>query len=203
MIVFVYFLLNSLGVSSQPGRLILPEQVKVSEERFDKILSAVTKAKIDGLKTNADGREITLDNAESLLKDLGNGILDGREFKIRYNDIANDVESIVNNPIITRNQEKIVKILSPLKEILKPKKSDEQTDTTDMPELEEESAAEKRNQQGQGLKILTPDQMLSRLPITLAQLKVGNNSQNLINEIRQLLYSLYRSKKLPKQSTTI
>ena len=56
----------------------------------------------------------------------------------------------------------------------------------------------KQNQQGQGLKILTPDQMLSRLPITLAQLKAGNNSQKLINEIRQLLYSLYRSKKLTK-----
>ena len=52
----------------------------------------------------------------------------------------------------------------------------------------------KQNQQGQGLKILTPDQMLSRLPITLAQLKAGNNSEKLINEIRQLLYSLYRSK---------
>ena len=57
----------------------------------------------------------------------------------------------------------------------------------------------KQNQQGQGLKILTPDQMLSRLPITLAQLKAGNNSQKLKNEIRQLLYSLYRSKKLTKQ----
>ena len=52
----------------------------------------------------------------------------------------------------------------------------------------------KQNQLGQGLKILTPDQMLSRLPITLAQLKAGNNSQKLINEIRQLLYSLYSSK---------
>ena len=56
----------------------------------------------------------------------------------------------------------------------------------------------KQNQLGQGLKIPTPDQMLSRLPITLAQLKAGNNSQKLINEIRQLLYSLYRSKKLTK-----
>ena len=56
-----------------------------------------------------------------------------------------------------------------------------------------------RQQQGQGLKILTPNQMLSRLPITLAQLKAGNNSEKLKNEIRQLLYSLYRSKKLTKQ----
>ena len=44
------------------------------------------------------------------------------------------------------------------------------------------------------LKILTPDKILSRLPITLAQLKAGNNSQKLKNEIRKLLYSLYHSK---------
>ena len=50
------------------------------------------------------------------------------------------------------------------------------------------------NQRGKGLKILTPNQILSRLPITLAQLKAGNNSKKLKNEIRQLLYSLYRSK---------
>ena len=55
-----------------------------------------------------------------------------------------------------------------------------------------------RQQQGKGLKILTRNQMLSRLPISLAQLKAGNNSEKLKNEIRQLLYSLYRSKKLPK-----
>ena len=50
-----------------------------------------------------------------------------------------------------------------------------------------------KRQQGQGLKILTPQQMITRLPILLAQLKAGNNSQKLKNEIRQLLYSLYRS----------
>ena len=52
-------------------------------------------------------------------------------------------------------------------------------------------------QQGQGLK--TPQQMLSRLPISLAQLKAGNNSEKLKNEIRQLFYFLYRSKKLSKR----
>ena len=57
----------------------------------------------------------------------------------------------------------------------------------------------KQNQSGKGLKILTPNQMLSRLPISLAQLKAGNNSEKLKNEIRQLLYSLYRLKKLTKQ----
>ena len=47
-----------------------------------------------------------------------------------------------------------------------------------------------RQQQGQGLKNLTPNQMLSGLPISLAQLKAGNNSEKLKNEIRKLLYSL-------------
>ena len=56
-----------------------------------------------------------------------------------------------------------------------------------------------QNQEGKGLKILTPSQMLSRLPISLAQLKAGNNSEKLKNEIRQLLYPLNRSKKLTKQ----
>ena len=53
-----------------------------------------------------------------------------------------------------------------------------------------------QNQKGQRLKMLTPNQMLSRLPTTLAQLKVGNNSEKLKNEVRQLLYSSYRSKKI-------
>ena len=57
----------------------------------------------------------------------------------------------------------------------------------------------KERKSGGGLKILTPNQMLRRLPISLAQLKTGNNSEKLKNEIRQLLYSLYRSKNLTKQ----
>ena len=86
------------------------------------------------------------------------------------------------------------------------KKSDEndEIDTTDMPDLEtEESAAVRRNQQGRGLKILTPNQMLSRLPIFLAQVKAGNNSEKLKNEIMQLMYSLYRSKNLQNNSIII
>ena len=119
MIDVVYYLFNSLGISSKPGRLMLPNWVEISEKRFNEILSTVTKAKNEGLRTNVDGREITLDNTESLLKDLGNGTLDGHEFKNRYNDIANNVEAIVNQAPITRSQAKIVEILSLLKEILK------------------------------------------------------------------------------------
>ena len=56
----------------------------------------------------------------------------------------------------------------------------------------------KKNIPGSGLKILTPQQMLARLPILLAQVQAGNNSRELKNEIRQLLYSLYRSKQISK-----
>ena len=104
---------------------MLPKWVKVSKERFNEKLNTVTKAKNEGLRKNVDGREITLDKTERLLKGLGNGILDGHNFISRYNDIVNDVEAIVNTPIITRNQEKIVKTTSLSKEILKTK-SDEQ-----------------------------------------------------------------------------
>ena len=45
-----------------------------------------------------------------------------------------------------------------------------------------------------GLKILSPKQMLQRLPIALAQVKAGNNSESLLNEIRKIVYSLYQSK---------
>ena len=53
--------------------------------------------------------------------------------------------------------------------------------------------------EGKGLKILTPKQMLQKLPIALAQVKAGNNSESLLNEIRQIVYSLYQSKQITKK----
>ena len=64
------------------------------------------------------------------------------------------------------------------------------------------SEAKTKATKGTGLKILTPKQMLQRLPIALAQVKAGNNSESLSNEIRQIVYSLYQSKKLQKKYTT-
>ena len=57
----------------------------------------------------------------------------------------------------------------------------------------------KQKAEGEGLKILTPKQMLQRLPIALAQVKAGNNSGNFLNEIRQIVYSLYQSKEITKK----
>ena len=60
------------------------------------------------------------------------------------------------------------------------------------------SEAKNKATKGTGLKILTPKQMLQRLPTVLAQVKAGNNSENLLNEIKQIIYSLYQSKESPK-----
>ena len=79
----------------QPDEFKLPKWVKVNEKRFNEILSTVTKAKNEGLRINT----------ESLLKDLGKGILDRHEFKGEYNNIVDHVKAIVNRSTITRKQE--------------------------------------------------------------------------------------------------
>ena len=61
------------------------------------------------------------------------------------------------------------------------------------------SEAKNRTTKGTGFKILTPKQMLQRLPIALAQVEAGNNSESLLNEIRQTVYSLYQLKQITKK----
>ena len=102
----------------------------------------------------------------------------------------NELVNVIKSGIIDLKDE-IEKMSEDEKKIEKPDKI--------LKIVEEILEFNKQNQSGKGLKILTPNQMLSRLPISLAQLNAGNNSEKLKNEIRQLLYSLYRSKKLTKQ----
>ena len=64
------------------------------------------------------------------------------------------------------------------------------------------SEAKFRGTKGKGIKILTPKQMLQRLPIALAQVKAGNNSESLLNAVRQIVYSLYQSKQITKKYIT-
>ena len=95
--------------------------------------------------------------------------------KSRLNDFKNEIKKMSKDVIKTKNSDEIVDIVENIFKF------------------------NKQKQEGHGLRILMPSQMLSRLPISLAQLKAGNNSEKLNNEIRQLFYSLYRSKKLIKQ----
>ena len=89
-------------------------------------------------------------------------------------DIKNEIKEMSDDEIEIEKPDKIVNIVEKILEF------------------------NRQNPEGQGLKILTADQMISRSPISVAQLIVGNNSEKLKNEIRQLLYCLYRSKKLTK-----
>ena len=118
-----------------------------------------------------------------------------------------DIITLLNKTNDTEKNNKLVNlinsVLKDLKEEIK-KMSEAEIENED-PELIVEIVEKilkfnKQNQQkGQDIKILTSNQMLNRLLIALAQLQAGNNSNKRKNEIRQLLYSLYRSKNMTKQ----
>ena len=100
-------------------------------------------------------------------------------------------------PDITERK-RINNVITSVKFVLDKVAFDKNVSYSDKDSKQESSDSEFSDIRG-GFKILTPNQMRTRLPITLAQLKAGNNSEKLKNEIRQFLYSLYRSKKLTKQ----
>ena len=110
-----------------------------------------------------------------------------------------DASDQKNKNMVESIKKKLTKMKNIVKNVPKEKVSrvEENEKIIDIVEGILELNREKKS--GKGLKISMPNQMLSRLPITLAQLKEGNNSEKLENKIRQLLYSLYRSKRLTKQ----
>ena len=90
----------------QPGQSISATKMgKSDRNRFDEIQSIVIEAKRNKLKTSADGKEFKLNNAESLLKDISSAKIDGSEFKKRYSNVIDDVETILKLNV-TRNQNK-------------------------------------------------------------------------------------------------
>ena len=118
----------------------------------------------------------------------------------KYNQISNDLnikQTVLRDQIKTKtgvSRTRLENLVNFVKDNLDRVRLYDNT-----PDLESKKfAKQRRNQQGQALKMLTSDQMLSRLLISLAQLNAKNNSKKLKNEIRQLLYSLYRSKKFSK-----
>ena len=118
-------------------------------------------------------------------------ILAKKLFEIKNLNENNELANVIKSRIIDL-EDKVDKMSEDEKETEKPDRISEIVKDI----LEFNNKIQEHS--GEGVKILTPNQMLSRLPITLVQLKVVNNSEKLKNEIRQLLYSLYRSKKLRK-----
>ena len=221
---FINFLSIIFFSGEQSDELKLPKWVKVTKQRFDVTKSKIQNAKNNSLQARPNrSKLVTLNESNKLLQDIEYDKISYEEAWKKRTYILGDIKKFNSLTSFTQNQLKVVNALFMVDEVftgkfkvyelnnegkyelfdeksdIDRKESDEQLDTTNKPEIGSgESEAERRNQRGQGLKILTLDQILSRLPITLAQLKAGNNSQKLINEIRQLLYSLYHSKKLTK-----
>ena len=106
--------------------------------------------------------------------------------KSKNNSKRNNIQVNMINSGLKDLKEEMANMSEEEKKIKKP---------TDIVNIVEDILELNRQQKGKGLKIPTLNQMLNRLPIIFAQLKAGNNSEKLKNEIRQLLYSLYRSKK--------
>ena len=179
------------------------------------IKKKVQNAKINNLQARPKGgKVINTNESNKLLHEIENSQITYEEALKRIENIHRDINKIISMQSLNLNQINVLNTLFMVNEIFtgesesvevnkegnfkvfkeklnkEKQESDEQLDTRDMPELEsEESGAERRNQQGQGIKIL---------PIALAQLTAGDDSQKSVNEIRQLLYSLCRSKKLAK-----
>ena len=106
-------------ISTKSDKLKLPKWVKANEKRFNEILSIITEAKNNGLKANVDGQEITLDKAESLLKDVSSKKVNRHEIKEKYSDIVEDITKILNKKLVKTNEKNMIKTLSLLKEIIK------------------------------------------------------------------------------------
>ena len=154
---FINFLIIIFFGSEQPDESNLPKWVKVSKQKFDVI------------KKKLKMQKLIICRLENILSDI-NKLVSAQSININQVSVLNILFMLYE--IFTGESVSIGVNKKGNFEIFKEKsdkekqETDEQLDTTGMPELEsEESAAERRNQPGKELKILTPDQMLSRLPI--------------------------------------
>ena len=129
----------------------------------------------------------------TLLKDIGDGKISVEEAKEKQKDYysylntirrgnknASQKRTLANINILFNARDNVIKYVEDYSSMI----------------LETKELA--REQEDEGLKILTPNQMLKRLPTALAQIKARNNSESLLNEIRQLVYYLYRPEKITK-----
>ena len=139
----------------------IPKWVQLSKERFDFIKLKINKNK--DLDTMIGNKRYTINNVNELVNKIAETKISKNNAIKIYNNLISKAEQITELRS-TEPRQKMLKIFNYLGEMFN------------------------GPTEGKGLKILTPDQRLSRLPIILAQLKAGNSSEKLKNEIRQLLY---------------
>ena len=171
----------------------------IYNKRLDKLEELNNKIDYDNLKyvVERSGDEYSFNNIKdpiALLKDVKKGKRSLEEAKEKQKDYynylntirkinksANQKRTLANIDIFINARDNTIKFIEDYSSMI----------------LEAKKLA--KEQEGTGLQILTPNQMLKRLPIALARIKAGNNSESLLNEIRQILYSLYRSKEITKK----
>ena len=185
------------------NRLLISKEREIFKDihnkRLDKIKELDNKIDDDNLKYvfEKSGLEYNFNKMKdpmTLLKNIGDGkilVEEAREKQKDYysylntirrgNKNASQKRTLANINILFNARDNVIKYIEDYSSMI----------------LQAKKLA--REQEGEGLKILTPNQMLKRLPIALAQIKAGNNSENLLNEIRQIVYSLYRSKEITKK----
>ena len=152
-------------------------------------------------------------NRNKMVYKSTNKTYDFRNFKT-IRAFGNEIENVINDPIANNEQNELLKYIEEFNRSTRPR-------GPELKELKKEVLdsvlallqgremvftalksgifpRSKESQERTGLKILTPNQVLKRLPIALAQVKAGNNSESLLNEIRQIVYFLYRSKEITK-----
>ena len=167
------FLLKSDDEQQQTSK----KPIKIDANAFNELIN---KKETD-INKELFKKHFNFQRPSSMLKDL---------YQINDREKNNKLVSVINSGLKD--------LKKGIEEMSKEERENEKPDKI-VEIVEEILKFDEQNQQGQGIKILTPNQMLSRLPISLAQLQAGNNSEKLKNEIRQLLYSLYRSKNMTKQ----
>ena len=186
---------------------------KIVESDFEWIREAFNEAlemveENIGLEVITDSKIVNLKSVSKFMEDILSGKINNKyDVKKVYTKIMEDGNLLRDYKKFSsnKNAQTIAAIINNLGYAvfgpLLPSKYNaddiENVDIRDMPDFESEEDAEKR-QKGHGLKIMTPRQTITRLPILLAQNQSGNNSQKLNNDIRQIIYSLYRSKNLSK-----
>ena len=168
--------------------------IDLINERTDVIKA--TKEQTEMIKKINELGSFVLLEEESIKKEKSRGAIKKAKTKTQTREIISLQRSVINNAIKLHDKRKIIIDAFMNKNIL-PGNLEEDVYYRDEEPKFDESIAERtkmrrQNQKARELKMLSPQQMLSRSPISLAQLKARNNSEKLKNEIRQLLYSLYR-----------
>ena len=170
----------------------------IYNKRLDKIEELNKKIDYDNLKyiVKSTGEEFEFDKSEDPLKFL-NDIETGKISPEEAKNLQNDYEEYLNKIRKGGKNEEQKKTLANIN-ILFNARNNAIKFIEDYGSMILE-AKRLAKQEAKGLKILTPKQMLQRLPIDLAQIKAGNNSESLMNEIRQIVSSLYQSKEITKK----